>query len=137
MKKLSSKTARYAAEAATLLFGLLLVVVRFAFPENYHWQFWIAPAFFYLYETVFVVLLDRFESMKPQTRVAVLLATRGVKFIGVAALMVTYILAVKTGKNFFLIYTLFYYLVTSVFETMAVAAQNRPADKGVEPKQEE
>ena len=50
---------------------------------------------------------------------------RGVKFLGVAALMVIYVKLGLAGKTIFLLYTLIYYILTSACESWVVGVHNK------------
>lgn len=116
---------RHLLEGATLLYGVaVLAVARLWAPELLPLG-WIAPAFFYLYEAVFVWLLGRYEKMSPQKIVVTSMIMRGVKFLGVAVMMLVWVACALPEKNAFLLYTLGFYLLTSLFEGWVAAAYNK------------
>ncbi len=110
------KRAEKALISATVLYGVALPLMKTLGPDSYTLLMWIAPAFFYLYESVFVWLVGRYERMKPQKMITTSLAMRGIKFLGVATMMFVWVVLKLPAKTEFLLYTLGYYLLTSLFE---------------------
>lgn len=110
---------------ATILYGLLVLAVKTLWPEAYTPVFWVVPAFFYIYEVAFLWFLERYDRMKPEKVLTTSMILRGVKFLGVAALMVVYVRLGLAGKIHFLLYTLIYYILTSACETWTVGAYNK------------
>lgn len=108
----------------TILYGSLVLLVRKVWPEVYTPVWWVVPGFFYIYEMVFLWLLGRYEKMKPERVLTTSMIMRGVKFLGVAALMVIYVKLGLAGKIHFLLYTLIFYILTSACETWAVKSFN-------------
>lgn len=106
-------------ELATILYGVALLVVARTWAPEILPLGWIAPAFFYIYESVFVWLVGRYDRMKPQKVLVVSMIMRGVKFLGVAVLMFVWVALGLPAKTEFLLYTLGYYLLTSLFEGWA------------------
>ncbi len=115
--------------AITLLYGVQVMTVAKVWPEAYTPVMWVVPAFFYLYEAVFLWLLGRYKQMKADKVLTTSMIMRGVKFIGVAALMVIYVKLGLAGKIHFLLYTLIYYILTSVCETWLVKVHNQTKEK--------
>lgn len=111
--------------AATTLYGIALPLLKTLGAENYTPLMWIAPAFFYLYEAVFVLLMGRYEKMKPQSIVVSSMIMRGVKFLGVAVMMFVWVACALPAKNPFLLYVLGYYLLTSLLEGWVVSTYNK------------
>ena len=112
-------------EVATLLYGVaLMAVARMWAPDILPWG-WVAPAFFYIYETVFVWLFGRYGTMKPQRVLLISLVMRGAKFLGVAAMMLVWVVAALPAKSEFLLYTLGFYLLTSLLEGWCVTTYNK------------
>lgn len=123
------KTLKTILEGVTLLYGVaILAVARLWAPEMLPLG-WIAPAFFYLYEAVFVWLMGRYERMAPQKILFTSMIIRGVKFLSVAAMMLVWVVCELPAKNTFLFYTLGFYLLTSLFEGWTVTAYNKERDK--------
>lgn len=116
------KTAINALIGATVLYGLGLPMVKVWWPESFTLLMWISPALFYLYEAVYSIVLSRQERMTPQKAMVCSMILRGVKFLGVAVMMLVWVAAELPGKNVFLLYTLGYYLLTSLFEGLAMKA---------------
>lgn len=102
--------------SATALYGIALPLMKALGADSYTPLMWIAPAFFYLYECVFAWLVGRYDRMKPQKVLIVSMAMRGVKFLGVAVMMFVWVALRLPAKTEFLLYTLGYYLLTSLFE---------------------
>ena len=84
MKQVKTNTAVELSIGATILFGLAVLVIKAKWPEVWSPVFWITPAFFYLYEVVFMWLLGRYGNMKPDKVLTTSMIMRGVKFLGVA-----------------------------------------------------
>lgn len=116
------KTATNILIGATVLYGLGLTMVKVWWPESFTPLMWIAPALFYLFEAVYSIVLPRQVKMKPEKAVVISMILRGVKFLGVAVMMFVWVAAKLPGKSVFLLYTLGYYLLTSLFEGAAVTA---------------
>ena len=125
MKQVKTNTAVELSIGATILFGLAVLVIKAKWPEVWSPVFWITPAFFYLYEVVFMWLLGRYGSMKPDKVLTTSMIMRGVKFLGVAALMVAFVKLGLAGRVHFLLYTLIYYVLTSFCETWTVGVYNK------------
>ena len=62
MKQTKTNTAVELSIGATILFGLAVLAIKAKWPEVWSPVFWITPAFFYLYEVVFMWLLGRYGS---------------------------------------------------------------------------
>lgn len=105
---------------ATTLYGLALLLLKVLGAEGYTPLMWIAPAFFYLYEAVFVVLMGKYGKMKPQSMVICSMIMRGVKFLSVAAMLLIWVVLELPAKNTFLLYALGFYLLTSLLESLCV-----------------
>lgn len=125
MKQTKTNTAVELSIGATILFGLAVLAIKAKWPEVWSPVFWITPAFFYLYEVVFMWLMGRYGSMKPDKVLTTSMIMRGVKFLGVAALMVVYVKLGLAGRVHFLLYTLIYYVLTSACETWSVSVYNK------------
>jgi len=111
--------------ASAIICGVALLSVRALWPTEYTPAFWSAPILITLYDAVFVWITGRFDRY-PTTKIFnVSLILRGAKFLVVATLMLIYATAAKRGVNTFLLYTLIYYIVTMVFETLTIAAYNK------------
>ena len=119
------KTAVNALISVTVLYGLVLPLMKTIGPDSYTLLMWIAPAFFYLYESVFAWLVGRYKSMKPQKVLTISLAMRGAKFLGVAVMMFVWVALRLPAKTEFLLYTLGYYLLTSLFEGWVARAYGK------------
>lgn len=119
------KTAANALISATVLYGVALPLLKTLGADSYTLLMWIAPAVFYLYESVFVWLVGRYEGMKPQKVLITSLAMRGIKFLAVAVMMLVWVMLKLPAKTEFLLYTLGYYLLTSLFEGWSVSAYNK------------
>lgn len=119
------KTAVNALISVTVLYGLVLPLMKMIGPDSYTLLMWIAPAFFYLYESVFAWLVGRYKSMKPQKVLTISLAMRGAKFLGVAVMMFVWVALRLPAKTEFLLYTLGYYLLTSLFEGWVARAYGK------------
>ena len=124
-KTMKPKTASEITLFAAILFGVGVLAVKALWPEAYTPVFWVVPAFFYIYEMVFVWLLGRYDKMKAEKVLTTSMIMRGVKFLGVAALMVIYVRLGLTGKSAFLLYTLIYYILTSACESWVVGVHNK------------
>ena len=123
------KTLKALLEGATLLYGVAILVVAHLWAPEVLPLGWIAPAFFYLYEAVFVWLMGRYDKMAPQKIVTTSMIIRGVKFLGVAVMMLVWVACELPAKNAFLLYVLGFYLLTSLFEGWAVTAYYKERDK--------
>lgn len=119
------KTATNALICATVLYGVALPLLKTLGADSYTLPMWIAPAFFYLYESVFAWLVGRYERMKPQKVLTTSLAMRGIKFLGVAVMMFVWVALRLPAKTEFLLYTLGYYLLTSLFEGWVAKAYGK------------
>ncbi len=119
------KTVANALISATVLYGVALPLMKTLGADSYTLLMWIAPAFFYLYESVFVWLVGRYERMKPQKVLTTSLAMRGIKFLGVAVMMFVWVALRLPAKTEFLLYTLGYYLLTSLFEGWVAKAYGK------------
>ena len=60
------KTANEITLFATIIFGVAVLAIKAMWPEVYTPVFWVVPAFFYIYEMVFVWLLGRYDKMKAE-----------------------------------------------------------------------
>lgn len=112
-------------ELVTLLYGVAILFAARLWGAEMLPLGWIAPAFFYIYEGVFVWLFGRYEKMKPQKVLVVSMAMRGVKFLAVAAMMFVWVAAKLPAKTPFLLYVLGFYLLTSLCEGWCVTAYNK------------
>lgn len=119
------RTIKIVMEAATILYGIALLFVARKWAPDMLPLGWISPAFFYIYEVVFVWMLGRYEKMKPQSVISVSMLLRGVKFLGVAAMMLVWVVVGLPAKSPFLLYTLGFYLLTSLFEGWSVSVYNK------------
>jgi len=124
------KRAANALICATALYGVALPLIKTFGPDSYTPLMWIAPAFFYLYESVYAWLVGRYERMKPQRVLITSLAMRGVKFLGVAIMMFVWVALGLAAKTEFLLYTLGYYLLTSLFEGWVARAYAKESSGG-------
>ena len=116
-------------EVATLLYGAaILLVGRLWAPEILPLG-WVVPAFFVIYEGVFVWLFDRYGKMEPQKVLLTSMILRGVKFLGVAAMMFLWVMLALPEKGAFLIYLLGFYLISSIFEGWSAAAYNKEREQ--------
>ena len=88
-------------ELVTLLYGVAILFAARLWGAEMLPLGWIAPAFFYIYEGVFVWLFGRYEKMKPQKVLVVSMAMRGVKFLAVAAMMFVWVAAKLPAKTIF------------------------------------
>lgn len=116
------KTTKALLEVVTLIYGASLWALDCWVSPGVLPLGWIAPAFFCVYEGVFVWLFDRYEKMKAQSVVYTSMAMRGVKFLGVAVMMLVWVWLEMPLRSTFLLYTLGFYLVTSLFEGWSVKA---------------
>lgn len=116
-------------ELVTLLYGVAILFAARLWGAEMLPLGWIAPAFFYIYEGVFVWLFGRYEKMKPQKVLVVSMAMRGVKFLAVAAMMFVWVAAKLPAKTPFLLYVLGFYLLTSLCEGWCVTAYNKERTK--------
>lgn len=123
------ETKRELSTAAVIIYGSLVMVVKKVWPEDYSPVFWVVPAFFYIYEVVFLWLLERSKNMTPEKILTSSMIMRGVKFLGVAAIMLIYVKLGLEGKKLFLLYTLIFYIITSLCETWLVGAANKEREK--------
>lgn len=123
------KTAINILIAATVLYGIGLPMVKVWWPESFTPLMWIAPALFYVFEAVYSIVLPRQARMKPQKAVVCSMILRGVKFLSVAVMMFVWVAVRLPGKNVFLLYTLGYYLLTSLFEGWAMTAYAKEVSK--------
>ncbi|MBQ2797647.1 MAG: hypothetical protein IJF01_07945 [Tidjanibacter sp.] len=123
------ESVRDVTMAITVLYGVLVMAIAKVWPEAYTPVMWVVPGFFYIYEVVFLWLLGRYKQMKADKVLTTSMIMRGVKFIGVAALMVVYVKLGLAGKIHFLLYTLIYYILTSACETWLVKAYNQTKGK--------
>lgn len=105
---------------ATTLYGVALPLLKALGSEGYTPLMWITPAFFYLYEVAFVLLMGKYGKMKPQSMVISSMIMRGVKFLSVAAMLLIWVVLELPAKNTFLLYTLGFYLLTSLMESLCV-----------------
>lgn len=122
---MSYKSIKVVFEAVVLLYGVAIVAVDRLWAPDLLPLGWIAPAFFVLYDSLFVGLMGRYERMKPERVVLVSMVMRGVKFLAVAAMMFVWVLLALPAKSAFLIYLLGYYLLSSLFEGWSVSAYNK------------
>lgn len=116
------KTTKALLEVVTLIYGAALWALDCWVSPGVLPLGWIAPAFFCVYEGVFVWLFDRYEKMKPQSVVYTSMIMRGVKFLGVAVMMLVWVWLEMPLRSTFLLYTLGFYLLTSLFEGWSVKA---------------
>jgi hypothetical protein len=112
-------------EGTTLLYGAAILLVAKLWAPELLPLGWIAPAFFIIYEGVFVWLMDRYERMTSQSVVLTSMILRGVKFLAVAAMMFVWVMLALPAKSPLLLYLLGFYLLSSLFEGWSVAAYNR------------
>ena len=122
------KTTITLLEVVTLIVGVAIVGVRNLWAPELLPVGWIIPAFFYIYEIANVLLIGRYGGMTPQRVLLWSMVMRGVKFLGVAVLLLVWVSAELPEKNVALLYTLGFYLVTSLLEgweaTVRVKAMN-------------
>lgn len=131
MKRIKPGLAIDILVAVTVLYGINLPMVKVWWPESFTPLMWIAPAFFYIYETVFCIVSGRQRKMKPQAVITSSMILRGVKFLGVAVMMLVWVKLGLEGKNVMLLYLLIYYLLTSVGEAVVASAINKASDEDV------
>lgn len=129
MKYNSLKTL---TETATLLYAVAILLVDHLWAPALLPLGWIAPAFFVIYEWVFLWLMGRYSKMKPQSVVLASMIIRGVKFLGVAVLMLCWVWLALPEKNALLLYTLGFYLLSSLFEGWLVTAYHKQHPAGGE-----
>lgn len=108
-----------------LLYGAAIVLAAHLWGPELVRLGWIVPTFFILYESVYALLLGRFGTMEANKVALYSLALRGVKFVGVAVIMLVWVWTDQPCRGLFLIYTLIYYLLTSLFEGWATATLNK------------
>lgn len=116
---------KIALEAVTLLYGAAILIVANLWASELLPLGWLAPALFYIYETIYVWMLGRLGGMAPQKGVVATMIYRGVKFLGVAVMMLVWVKAALPEKNAFLLYTLGYYLLTSLMESWCMVVANK------------
>ena len=114
------KQTKLLLETTTLLYGVALLLVAKEWAADVLPIGWIAPAFFYLYELAYIFALGKFEKMQPQKMVFASLALRGVKFLCVAAMLLLWVVLELPEKSAFLLYTLGFYLLTSLVESLCI-----------------
>lgn len=112
-------------EAALLLYGAAIVAVERLWAPGLLPLGWIAPAFFVLYDGVFIWLFGRYERMKPEKIMLVSMAMRGVKFLAVAVMMFVWTVLDLPQRAPFLIYLLGFYVLSSLLEGWSTSAYNR------------
>ena len=93
---------------------------------DYNVLFWFVPAASVLALSFAAYF---YKQMKADKVLTTSMIMRGVKFIGVAALMVVYVKLGLAGKIHFLLYTLIYYILTSACETWLVRVYNQTKGK--------
>ncbi|MBO7198303.1 MAG: hypothetical protein J6V28_05875 [Tidjanibacter sp.] len=123
------KTTITLLEVVTLIAGVAIVGVRDLWAPQLLPVGWIIPAFFYLYEIANVLLVGRYERMTPQRMLLWSMVMRGVKFLGVAVLLLVWVSAELPEKNVALLYTLGFYLLTSLLEGWEATARVRTMTK--------
>lgn len=124
------KTTKALLEVVTLIYGAAIWALERWVSPGVLPLGWIAPAFFCVYEGVFVWLFDRYDKMtKPQSVVYASMIMRGVKFLGVAVMMLVWVWLEMPAKNAFLLYTLGFYLLTSLLEGWSVTTYNKERKK--------
>ncbi len=117
------KTTITLLEVVTLIVGVAIVGVRNLWAPELLPVGWIIPAFFYIYEIANVLLIGRYGGMTPQRVLLWSMVMRGVKFLGVAVLLLVWVSAELPEKNVALLYTLGFYLVTSLLEGWEATAR--------------
>lgn len=117
------KTTITLLEVVTLIVGVAVVGVRNLWAPELLPVGWIIPAFFYIYEIANVLLIGRYGGMTPQRVLLWSMVMRGVKFLGVAVLLLVWVSAELPEKNVALLYTLGFYLVTSLLEGWEATAR--------------
>ena len=78
-----------------------------------------------------ICLWGRQRKMKPQAVITSSMILRGVKFLGVAVMMLVWVKLGLEGKNVMLLYLLIYYLLTSVGEAVVASAISKASDEDV------
>ena len=131
MKRIKPGLAIDILVAVTVLYGINLPMVKVWWPESFTPLMWIAPAFFYIYEMAFCIVSGRQRKMKPQAVITSSMILRGVKFLGVAVMMLVWVKLGLEGKNVMLLYLLIYYLLTSVGEAVVASAISKASDEDV------
>lgn len=121
--KMKHKTTITLLEVVTLVVGVAIVGARNLWAPELLPVGWIIPAFFYLYEIANVLLIGRYGCMTPQRVLLWSMVMRGVKFLGVAVLLLVWVSAELPEKNVALLYTLGFYLVTSLLEGWEATAR--------------
>lgn len=121
--KMKHKTTITLLEVVTLIVGVAIVGVRNLWAPELLPVGWIIPAFFYIYEIANVLLIGRYGGMTPQRVLLWSMVMRGVKFLGVAVLLLVWVSAELPEKNVALLYTLGFYLVTSLLEGWEATAR--------------
>ena len=76
-----------------------------------------------------MLLVGRYERMTPQRMLLWSMVMRGVKFLGVAVLLLVWVSAELPEKNVALLYTLGFYLLTSLLEGWEATARVRTMTK--------
>lgn len=122
---MSFNRVKIALEGVTLLYGAAILLVAKLWAPEILPIGWIAPAFFVLYESIFVGLFSRYGKMSGQKVMLTSLIMRGVKFLGVAVMMFLWVMLALPAKSAFLLYLLGFYLLSSLLEGWSVAAYNR------------
>lgn len=117
------KTTITLLEVVTLIVGVAIVGVRNLWAPELLPVGWVIPAFFYIYEIANVLLIGRYGGMTPQRVLLWSMVMRGVKFLGVAVLLLVWVSAELPEKNVALLYTLGFYLVTSLLEGWEATAR--------------
>lgn len=117
------KTTITLLEVVTLIVGVAIVGVRNLWAPELLPVGWIIPAFFYIYEIANVLLIGRYGGMTPQRVLLWSMVMRGVKFLGVAVLLLVWVSAELPEKNVALLYTLGFYLLTSLLEGWEATAR--------------
>lgn len=121
--KMKHKTTITLLEVVTLIVGVAIVGVRNLWAPELLPVGWIIPAFFYIYEIANVLLIGRYGGMTPQRVLLWSMVMRGVKFLGVAVLLLVWVSAELPEKNVALLYTLGFYLLTSLLEGWEATAR--------------
>ena len=123
------KETKLLLEAVTIIYGAAILLVAKLWGPELLPLGWIAPAFFYLYELAYAFLIGKFEKMEPQKVIFVSLAMRGVKFLAVAAMLLVWVMVELPAKSTFLLYTLGFYLLTSLLESLCVKVYAKEKSK--------
>ena len=129
MKPIKTSIAIDILIGVTVLYGIHLPMVKVWWPESFTPLMWIGPAFFYIYEVAFCIVSGRQRKMKPQRVITLSMILRGVKFLGVAVMMLAWVKLGLEGKNVMLLYLLGFYILTSVCEALVVNAINKATDE--------